>query len=122
MRRTLIFNFIAAVCLNSDSAEIEGVLRLIINPLQREISNAKANPELKTHCQEVLELIKSKVEDDIFSRTLLEAQLDINRKREERTATRKQNLILHPNVAAKRKIQQNEAKKSAKKARKYHKI
>ena len=58
-----------------------------------------------------------RVDDETFSRNLMEVQLDIARKRGERNAAKKQNLILHPNVAAKRKIQQAEAKKNAKKAR-----
>ena len=121
VRRTLVFNYIAAVCLQSTEQQLQPVLKLILTPLQREVSNSKANPELKTHTQEVLDLIKTKMDDELFSKTLLEIQLDISKKRQERTANRKQNLILHPNVAAKRKIQQNEAKRSAKKARRLHK-
>ena len=117
VRRTLIFNYIAAVCLQTSAGQVEELLRVILPPLQREISSSNSNPELKSHTLEVLELVKTQVEDEVYTRTLLEIQMDITKKRGERSAARKQTIISHPNVAAKRKIQQNQAKKNAKKAR-----
>ena len=54
----------------------------------------------------------------MFSRTLLDVQRDITKKRGDRSAAKKQTLISHPHVAAKRRIQQAQAKKNAKRARK----
>ena len=54
----------------------------------------------------------------MFSRTLLDVQRDITKKRGDRSAAKKQTLISHPHVAAKRRIQQAQAKQNAKRARK----
>ena len=121
VRRTLVFNYIAAVCLQAAEAQVGALLRLILTPLQREISNHKGNPELRAHSTEVMELVKSRADDATFHRVLVDTQLDLNRKRAERSEARKQNLLLNPQAAAKRKISQNEAKKNAKKARRLKK-
>jgi len=122
VRRTLIFNYMAAVCLQLPVEALDtNLLKVIIPPLQREVSSGGSgeNSELRAHCQEVLELIKSRVgNDEVFTRTLLVVQLEISKRRGERAASRKQALIRHPHVAVKRRLQQNEAKRSAKKARK----
>lgn len=127
VKRTLVFNFLAAVCLCDEAAgRLEAasngdrendLLRLILAPLQREISNAGADAELRTHCQEVVALLKTKLPDELLSRELMAAQAKLSRVRGDRAAQKKQAVILHPSVAAKRKIQQNEAKRRAKKAR-----
>ena len=121
VRRTLVFNYIAAVCLQATEAQVGALLRLILTPLQREISNQKGNAELRAHSTEVMELVKARADDATFHQVLVDTQLDLNRKRAERSETRKQNLLLNPQAAAKRKISQNEAKKSAKKARRLKK-
>jgi len=117
VKRTLIFNYIAAVFLNANKGDVTEILKTVLPPLLREVSNAGGNTQLKKHSQEVLDLIKTQTDDEVFSRNVLEVQLEISNKRVDRTASRKQNLILNPAAAAKRKINQNEAKKRAKKAR-----
>ena len=73
--------------------------------------------ELKQHCQEVLDLIKAQVNPDTFSEVYLEIQMNLSKKKGERAQSKKQNLILNPEAAAKRKIKMHESKKRAKKAK-----
>eukprot|EP00092_Neocalanus_flemingeri_P037576 GFUD01040911.1.p1 GENE.GFUD01040911.1~~GFUD01040911.1.p1 ORF type:complete len:2557 (+),score=666.17 GFUD01040911.1:40-7710(+) len=116
-KRTLVFNLIAASCLDTSQQNIEKVLKIILPPLHRNLSTNNPDAELKNHCQEVLDLIKSKIDDDTFSQVYMEIQMNLAKKKGERAITKKQNLVLNPKLAAKRKIQQNEAKKKAKKAK-----
>ena len=51
--------------------------------------------ELKTHCQEILDLLKSKVDDDIFSQHYMEIQMNLAKQKGERAVTKKQNLVLN---------------------------
>ena len=121
VKRTLVFNYLAAVCICGEAAgrleaEDSDILRLIVTSLQREISNPGGSAELRAHCQEVVGLLKARLPDQLFSRVLMEVQLRLSRVRGDRQVQKKQAVILHPAVAAKRKIQQNEAKRRAKKA------
>ena len=125
VKRTLVFNFLAAVFLTDEAAgrlaaDDNGncdLLRLVLAPLQREISDPSANAELRAHCQEVVALLKARLPDELLSRELMAVQLRLTRVRGDRQVQKKQAVILHPAVAAKRKIQQNEAKRRAKKSR-----
>ncbi len=122
VKRTLVFNFLAAVCLAEEvtsqlTGEDSDILRLILAPLQREISNPSGNAELRAHCQEVVSLLKARLPDELISREVMAVQLRLSRVRGDRQVQKKQAVILHPTVAAKRKIQQNETKRRAKKAR-----
>jgi hypothetical protein len=123
VKRTLVFNFLAAVCLSEEvtsqltSSEDSDILRLILAPLQREISSPSGNAELRAHCQEVVALLKARLPDELISREVMAVQLRLSRVRGDRQVQKKQAVILHPTVAAKRKIQQNETKRRAKKAR-----
>jgi hypothetical protein len=123
VKRTLVFNFLAAVCLNEEvtsqltSSDDSDILRLILAPLQREISSPSGNAELRAHCQEVVALLKGRLPDELMSREVMAVQLRLSRFRGDRQVQKKQAVILHPTVAAKRKIQQNETKRRAKKAR-----
>ena len=127
VKRTLVFNFLAAVFLTDEAAgrlaaaaDDNGncdLLRLVLVPLQREISDPSANAELRAHCQEVVALLKARLPDELLSRELMAVQLRLTRVRGDRQVQKKQAVILHPAVAAKRKIQQNEAKRRAKKSR-----
>ena len=47
----------------------------------------------------------------------MEIQMNLAKQKGERAVAKKQNLVLNPKLAAKRKIQQSEAKKRAKKAK-----
>jgi len=116
-KRTLVFNLIAASCLDTAQENIVNVLGIVLPPLHREISSNQPDPELKAHCQEVVDLIKSKVEEDTFSSIYMEIQMNMAKKKGERVAKQKQNLVLNPEVAAKRKIKQHENRKKAKKAK-----
>jgi len=117
IKRTLVFNLIAASCLDTSQTNIEKVLKIILPPLHRNLSTNNPDSELKNHCQEVLDLIKSKVDDDTFSQVYMEIQMNLAKQKGERAASKKQNLVLNPKLAAKRKIQQSEARKKAKKAK-----
>jgi len=117
VKRFSIFNFIAATVLDLPEDKLVSVLSIILPPLQREVTSNQNNSELKAHCQEILDLIKSKVDDDVFNPTYMEIQLNLSKKRTEKKNAIKQTLILNPEKAAKRKIQQNESKKRAKKAK-----
>jgi len=116
-KRTLVFNLIAASCLGTSAENISKALRIIIPPLHRNLSTNNPDTDLKTHCQEVLDLIKSKVDDEEFSKVYMEIQMNLAKQKGERAVAKKQNLVLNPKLAAKRKIQQSEAKKRAKKAK-----
>ena len=116
-RRTLVFSLVAAVCLEAGEEQVLEVLDTILPPLLRELANPHTDPELKSHSQEVVELLKSRVDVEVFSAKYLEVQLNLAKKKNERAAQKKQNYISDPKLAAKRKIQQNEAKKRAKKAK-----
>ena len=115
VKRKLVFNLVAAACLGTDSKHIENVLRTILPPLHRAITGQ--NTELKQHSGEVVDLIKAQVEEEIFSEVYLEIQMNLAKKKGERAQSKKQNLILNPEAAAKRKIKQNLNKKKAKKAK-----
>ena len=114
-KRILVFNLIAAACLGAEQSRVESVLRLVIPGLHRAVVGPVA--ELKTHCQEVLDLIKSRVEDEHFNEVYMEIQLSLSKQKGERAQSKKQNLIKNPEAAAKRKIRLNESKKRIKKAK-----
>jgi len=116
-KRSSVFDYIGAVCLDAEPKVVEAVLGMILSPLHRELSNTKGNAELKTQAQDVVDLIKSRVEEDAFNTIYTEIQLKNAKKKGERKEQRKQDLILHPQKAVKRKITQNLAKKGAKKAK-----
>lgn len=116
-KRSLVFDYIGAVCLEAGEGVMNQVLRMVLPPLHREISNVKAANELKTQAQEVVELIKSKVDEEAFNAVYLEIQMKLNKKKGERKAVRMQDFIANPEKAAKRKINQNETKKKSKKAK-----
>ena len=118
IKRKLVFNLVAAACLATDGKHIENVLRTILPPLHRAIIGQ--NTELKQHSGEVVDLIKAQVEEEKFSEIYLEIQLNLAKKKGERAQSKKQNLILNPEAAAKRKIKQNLNKKKAKKAKYQH--
>merc|ERR1719331_2945635 len=114
VKRTLAFSWVAAGCLEANKEEVEMVLGFVLPPLHREVSK---DSDLKSYCQEVLDLLKTKVDPDLFDNKYLEVQKSLAKRKGERAAQKKQNLVLNPKLAAKRKIQQNEAKKKAKKAK-----
>jgi len=114
VKRTLAFSWVAAACLEASGAEVELVLGFVLPPLHREVSK---DSELKSYCQEVLDLLKTKVDPELFDTKYIEVQRSLAKRKGERAAQKKQNLVLNPKLAAKRKIQQNEAKKKAKKAK-----
>jgi len=116
-KRILVFNLIAASCLESSKNTIESVLGTILPPLHRNLSSNSPDQGLRNHCQEVIDLIKSKVDNEVFSQVYMEIQMNLTKQKGERAATKKQNLVLNPKLAAKRKIQQSEAKRKAKKAK-----
>jgi U3 small nucleolar RNA-associated protein 20 len=116
-KRTLVFSLVAACCLEAAEGDVVAVLPLVLPPLHRQIASNSQDTELKGHCQEVLDLVKAKVDPDIFSKIYMEVQMNLAKRKGERSAQKKQNYILDPKLAAKRKIQQNEAKKKAKKAK-----
>ena len=93
---------------------MESVLGFVLPPLHREVGK---DSDLKSYCQEVLDLLKTKVDPELFDSKYIEVQRTLAKKKGERAAQKKQNLVLNPKLAAKRKIQQNEAKKKAKKAK-----
>ena len=114
-KRILVFNLIAAACLGAEQSRVESILRLVIPGLHRAVVGPVT--ELKTHCQEVLDLIKSRVEDEHFNEVYMEIQLSLSKQKGERAQSKKQNLIKNPEAAAKRKIRMNESKKRIKKAK-----
>ena len=114
-KRVFVFNFVAACCLGTDRIQVENILRIVLPPLHRAVSGQSG--DLKQHCQEVLDLIKSQVDEDKFSEVYLEIQMNLSKQKGERAQSKKQNLILNPEAAAKRKIKINESKKRAKKAK-----
>ena len=114
VKRTLAFSWVAAACLEASAEEVEVVLGLVLPPLHREVSK---DSDMKSYCQEVLDLLKTKVDPELFDTKYLEVQKSLAKRKGERAAQKKQNLVLNPKLAAKRKIQQNEAKKKAKKAK-----
>jgi len=114
VKRTLAFSWVAAGCLEASQEEVEMVLGFVLPPLHREVSK---DSDLKSYCQEVLDLLKTKVDPELFDTKYLEVQKSLAKRKGERAAQKKQNLVLNPKLAAKRKIQQNEAKKKAKKAK-----
>ena len=98
--------------------QVVTVLRVVLPPLHRAVTGPVES--LRQHCQEVLDLIKSRVDADMFSEVYMEIQMSLAKQKGERSQSKKQNLIKNPEAAAKRKIRLNESKKKAKKA-KYNK-
>ena len=114
-KRVLVFNLVAAACLGSPKSSVEDVLRIVLPPLHRGVIGPVE--ELKQHCQDVIDLLKSQVDEGMFSEVYLEIQMKLSKQKGERAQSKKQNLILNPEAAAKRKIRINESKKRAKKAK-----
>jgi len=116
-RRTLVFNFLAAVFLHSPEYIQDGdMLQILMVPLVRAVSTG-SNTENKEHAQEVLNLIKTKTEDTKYNKALISIQDYLHNKRSDRNVQIKQNLIKDPEAAAKRKLQKKENKNLAKKAK-----
>jgi len=119
-RRTLVFNYLAAVFLHSSEyIQEKEMLNILMLPIVRTVESpqTKINTEIKDHAQEVLNLIKAKTDDTIYNKTLLNIQQYLSDKRGDRNLHIKQNYIKDPEAAAKRKLQKKENKNLSKKAR-----
>ncbi len=80
------------------------MLGVILTSLYRE-SNRLTKSDIKTHAQEVMDLIKSKFgEDEVFNLALVEVQQASLRARDERRDRLKQQLVEDPEAASKRKL------------------
>lgn len=49
--RTLVFSLFAAIVLSAEAGVVRSILPVMLKPLQREVSSASTNTELKNHCQ-----------------------------------------------------------------------
>ena len=107
VKRTLVFSLVAACCLEMAEGDVVAVLPLLLPLFHRQITSNSQDTEL----------VQAKVDSDIFSNIYMEVQMNLAKRKGERSAQKKQNYVLNPKLAAKRKIQQNEAKKKAKKAK-----
>lgn len=117
IKRSSVFKWMAAVSLDLGAELLPSVARIMIPPLQREIHDASglADPAIKTLAQEVLDLLKKVLGVEQFT----EVYANVQRKRMVIKETRKRQkaveAVSNPEVAAKRKVKKNLAKRDAKK-------
>lgn len=117
IKRSSVFKWMAAVSLDLGAELLPSVAHIMIPPLQREIHDASglADPAIKTLAQEVLDLLKKVLGVEQFT----EVYANVQRKRMVIKETRKRQkaveAVSNPEVAAKRKVKKNLAKRDAKK-------
>lgn len=85
-------------------------------PLVREMTTTEpSNAPLRQLAKEVANIIKKKVGNEEYIKTVAQIQMQLNVKRAERKRERKQLAITEPEIVAKKKIKMQVKKKEAKK-------
>ncbi|XP_033739688.1 small subunit processome component 20 homolog isoform X2 [Pecten maximus] len=117
IKRSSVFKWMAAVSLDLGAELLPSVAHIMIPPLQRETNDASGmtDPAIKSLAQEVLDLLKKVLGVEQFT----EVYASVQRKRmvvkESRKRQKAVEAVSNPEVAAKRKVKKNLAKRDAKK-------
>ncbi|KAL5010991.1 hypothetical protein ScPMuIL_013296 [Solemya velum] len=117
IKRSSVFKWIAAISIDFGPTVLSPLLHIIMPPLQREITDQPQNqdPDLKNLAQEVMDILKKVVGIETFT----QMYADVHKVRSERKETRKRQkameFVTNPEIATRKKIKKNLAKKEAKK-------
>ncbi|XP_011668785.1 small subunit processome component 20 homolog [Strongylocentrotus purpuratus] len=117
LKRMSVIKWIAATALDLGQGSLRPYLPSMLHVVGREVNDksAQADPELKTLCQEVLELLKSLVGLDVFSEVYAAVQRDSNETRMARKRKRALEAVADPEKAALRKMKKQQLKKDSRK-------
>ncbi|XP_071791922.1 small subunit processome component 20 homolog isoform X2 [Asterias amurensis] len=119
LKRNCVIKWLAAISVDVGGERLKPHLKQILKPMCREISDTKSHEDndLRTLCQEALDLIKSLVGLETFSHAYADVQRDITKARIERKQKRALQAVADPVQAAKRKEKKHQNKKESKKRR-----
>ncbi|XP_063970096.1 small subunit processome component 20 homolog [Lytechinus pictus] len=117
LKRKSVIKWMAAMALDLGQSSLQCYLPSMLHVVGREVNDrsAQADPELKTLCQEVLELLKSLVGLDVFSEVYASVQRDSNETRLARKRKRALEAVADPEKAALRKMKKQLLKKESRK-------
>jgi len=120
VKRTCVFRWIGAVCLDSDHQQLLPHLPDLLKPLYREISNAqKEESDLVKLAHEVLELIRGQFDKQTFAEVYAKVQKMAHEKRDSRKRKLAVEAVKEPEKFAARKQKLNLAKREQKKRKLY---
>lgn len=116
-KRSCVLRWVAAVSINLGKDGIEPHLADILSPVYRELELATTfiDSDLQKLAQEVLELIKSLVERETFSRAYASLQQTTTDARETRKRKKALEAVADPAKSARKKLKKNLAKKETRK-------
>ncbi|KAI9189964.1 U3 snoRNP protein [Blastocladiella emersonii ATCC 22665] len=119
--RKSIFQVFAAVANAFDVDTVQPLLHPIMAPLFRTIQDTsvkgEAWDELRTFCQQIMELLQEKLGNAAFTAAYADVRQRAESKRQSRKQDRAEMAVVNPQQYAKRKIARNELKKKQKKRR-----
>ncbi|XP_071941723.1 small subunit processome component 20 homolog [Antedon mediterranea] len=117
LKRTCMVKWLGAVSMYLGKEHVAVFLQRILKPLMREISDkmSHSDSELRILCQEVMDLLKSMVDTEVFTKAYAAVQKELNTIREGRKKKRVMQAVADPEAAAKRKIKKQISKKESKK-------
>jgi len=116
-KRSSVLRWVAAVSINLEKDGIEPHLADILSPVYRELELATTyiDSDLEKLAQEVLELIKSLVGRETFSRAYASLQQTTTEARETRKRKKALEAVADPAKSARKKLKKNLAKKETRK-------
>nr|DBA30965.1 TPA: hypothetical protein GDO54_006886 [Pyxicephalus adspersus] len=117
LKRICVFKFMGAIAVDLGKERVKPFLPSIIAPLFRELNSTYSDqdPTLKNLSQEIIELLKSLVGLEVFSRCFASVQKQASQKRAMRKKQKALQAVANPDVAAKKKLKKHKSKIEAKK-------
>jgi len=120
LKRSCVFRWSAALCLHLSEKQLEVHLCDILRPIHRElISTLNEEGELYKLSQEVIELIKSSVDKDLFALSYAKVQRKASSMKETRKRKIAEEAVHNPEKFALRKQKTNLAKRAQRKRKLY---
>jgi U3 small nucleolar RNA-associated protein 20 len=117
IKRSSVFKWLAAVAIELGQKRLPEYISIMLQPVVRELTSQTPNQdaELRTLCQEVVDLMKKTVGVEIFTRHYSALHKQSSEKKIDRKRQRDIEVVNNPELAAKRKIKKNLNKKESKK-------
>ncbi|XP_033113828.1 small subunit processome component 20 homolog isoform X2 [Anneissia japonica] len=117
LKRKCMVKWLGAVSVHLGKEHIGPFLPQIMKPMMREVSDkmSHSDSELRILCQEVLEMLKTMVGIESFTKVYASVQKDLNAIREGRKKKRALEAVANPETAAKRRMKKQLNKKESKK-------
>ncbi|XP_011495601.1 PREDICTED: small subunit processome component 20 homolog [Ceratosolen solmsi marchali] len=114
--RSSVFKWMAGVIVMMEIDSLKPILFQFMSPLVREMATIEeSNAPLRQLAKQVATMIKKNMNIEDYTRLLSQSQQRIDMKKAERKKTRLQQVVIDPEIAAKRKISKQLKKKVARK-------